>query len=61
MVDRRWWMRAEGPGFGFGASYQRPLTVELAGEAITIRDHVAITRVLAVAAVALALIFRRFT
>jgi hypothetical protein len=61
LIDRRWWMHAQGPGFGFGATYHRPLSVELADETIPIRDHVAIARFLAVAAVVLALISRRFT
>lgn len=60
LVERRWWLGAEGPGFGFGASYHRPLAVESAGRTIPVRDHVAIARLLAVAVVMVALVVRRF-
>ena len=48
----------EGPGFGWGFDYHRPLRVETAGGSVTIRDHVMLARVAAIA-FALVLAIRR--
>lgn len=59
LISARSWFVFEGPGFGWGLSYQRPVRVESSRDTVSIRDHVMVTRVAAVA-VALVLAIRRF-
>lgn len=48
----------EGPGFGWGLSYRRPIRVETEGGSVAITDHVMVARVAAIA-FALVLAIRR--
>ncbi len=61
LVDRTWSLGPEGPGFGFGISYRRPHAVEFARRSVPVRDPVMIARVFTLSAIALALMWRRFT
>ena len=59
LVDRTWSLGAEGPGFGFGISYRRPHTVEVAGRIVPMSDPLMIARIVAFSAIVLALMWRR--